>query len=310
MEYHNRRKRVEIAREDGMTSYKLSKMAADLRCLTGVTKSVLRTICDRYPRIWAGIATLAAESGFSGKSVQRSIRTLETAGILSSIGDKRGGRGNSEQYVVNVQKIRSLLETQSQSPSPEEDPATQTTLTLSDRPHLDVNLVTQSQKAVTVTVEQRSNRETLNREREQRTAPFSSDQKQDHGQEILVYLVGQSLKFVPKQQTAIREVATRYPFPVLKRACDACLSGLEIGNSWDHCEEKLTANLDFQCQAILRQDEESRKTQEMIARCIANEKAKVAKEFAENARKQAEEEAYIEDEWALLMSTLGSEDSL
>ncbi len=298
MHYYSRRQRVQIAREDGITSYKLSKMAAELRNLTGITKSVLRTICDRYPMIWAGIHTLAHESGFSPKSVQRSIRTLETLGILRSIGDKRGGRGNSEQYIVNVQEITSLLETQSQSLGSGENPVRETVLTRSDRPPLDVNPVTQSQKAVPQTVEQRSNRESINKERKQRSNPLSlsSNQRQDHGQEILVWLVGQGLKLVPKQQTAVREVAGRYPFSVLRRATDACLSGLDIGNSWDRCEEKLAANLGLQCEAVLKEDEKARQTQEMLARSTAHEQAKVAEELAEIERKRAEEETLIEDE--------------
>jgi len=41
-----RPKRLKLERAEGMTSYKLSKMAASLP-LGGITKAVLRAYCDR-----------------------------------------------------------------------------------------------------------------------------------------------------------------------------------------------------------------------------------------------------------------------
>jgi hypothetical protein len=115
------------------------------------------------------------------------------------------------------------------------------------------------------------------------------------GQELLIWLAGQGLNLLPEQQSTVKDVAKRYSLPVLKRAATACLSGLTIGNSWDHCEKKLAANLELQAQVVLREDEKARKTQEMIVQCTANEQEKVRQELAEMERQRAEEAALVED---------------
>jgi hypothetical protein len=174
-----KRKRLIVEREEGITSYKLSKMIAELRGFPGVVKAVWRTMADRYPNIWASIATFSYDSGFSEQSVRRAIRTGESIGILRALGDKRGGRQNTEQYVFDVDCMRTLLETQPQRKGFSGlNPATQDGLSLPERNPFVRNPTTQEINPSTVVEEQRSNREVgLNRESEQRrqiSPPFSN----------------------------------------------------------------------------------------------------------------------------------------
>jgi len=105
-------RRVNINREDGMNSYKLSKMVATLRRIKGIAKAVLRALADRYPNIWPSVKSIAAEAGFSPTATRVRLRLLEGEGYISSLGDKRGGTKNTEQYVINVPLIREKLEAQ------------------------------------------------------------------------------------------------------------------------------------------------------------------------------------------------------
>jgi hypothetical protein len=108
----NKPRRLNINREEGLNSYKLSKMVADLRCLDGIGKAVLRAMADRYPNIWAAVPSLAAEAGFSETATRNRLRMLERTGYISPLGDRRGGRNNTEQYILHVHFIRTVLETQ------------------------------------------------------------------------------------------------------------------------------------------------------------------------------------------------------
>lgn len=132
-------------------------------------------------------------------------------------------------------------------------------------------------------------------QRRKRIKPASSLSSKSHGQEFLIWLASLGLNLLPAQQTSVKEVATRYPLPVLKRAANACLSGLTIGNSWDQCDKKLAANLEIQAEVALREDEKARHTTELLARSTAREQANAAAEIAERERQRMAEESLIEE---------------
>jgi hypothetical protein len=98
-------KRFAINPIAGLSAYSLSKMVAEIRHIKGVDKAVLRGMVDHYPNVWPGVETLADESGWGTSCVRESIRRLEIDNWVNAIGDKRGGTGNSEQYVINDRKI-------------------------------------------------------------------------------------------------------------------------------------------------------------------------------------------------------------
>jgi hypothetical protein len=97
-----------IERADGLHSYKLSKMVADLRGVRGSYKAVLRAMADRYPNIWMSVRSLAEEAGFGETETRNALRLWEHLQIVNARGDKRGGRGNTEQYLFDVERLQEL----------------------------------------------------------------------------------------------------------------------------------------------------------------------------------------------------------
>lgn len=108
-------KRVKIERLEGVSSYKLSKMVADLRCIRGAKKAILRALADRYPNIWAGIETIASDAGFATAQTRKRLRELESEGFITPLTNKAGGRGKTVQYQFNVNHLCSLLEAQTKT---------------------------------------------------------------------------------------------------------------------------------------------------------------------------------------------------
>jgi len=118
------------------------------------------------------------------------------------------------------------------------------------------------------------------------------------GQELLIWLASIGLNLLPDQQATVKEVAKRYPLPVLKRAANACLSGLTIGHSWDHCEKRLAANLELQAEVALRDDEKARATEELVRKTYEKERARAARDLHEAEQRRHEEEELIEESLA------------
>jgi len=192
-----------IERSDGLHSYKLSKMVADLRGVRGSYKAVLRAMADRYPNIWMSVRSLAEEAGFGETETRNALRLWEHLQIINARGDKRGGRGNTEQYLFDVERlqettseeIQDAIEIQREalalSRSKRKNP-THSAAFLDTKPTHSVALTqrtplpfsvkpTHSAPKPTYSVgEQRSNKEaSINREREQRSAnrsPAPQDQ--------------------------------------------------------------------------------------------------------------------------------------
>ncbi len=107
---HKAKPRVDVPRTDDMTSYKLSKLVTSLPRIGGTKRAVLRAMCDHYPNIWLSIPKLAQEAGFGTTATRKSVRGLETDGLIHPVGARKGGRNLSEQYLIDVKKI--LAETQ------------------------------------------------------------------------------------------------------------------------------------------------------------------------------------------------------
>ena len=99
-----------LERAEGMTSYKLSQMVTQLS-LPGIVKATLRAHCDRYPNIWPSVETTSQHTGFSPRSTQRANVSLEDDNLINALGSKKGGRGRTIQYAVNVEEIKRRLET-------------------------------------------------------------------------------------------------------------------------------------------------------------------------------------------------------
>lgn len=106
---HTRRKQIE--RAEGVTSFNLSKKVGQIRGMKPSRRTVLRALADRYPNIWPSIRTIAADTGLGPSTVRYSLRELEQANIIRARGKKKGGRGYSEQYVIDVARVHQLAET-------------------------------------------------------------------------------------------------------------------------------------------------------------------------------------------------------
>lgn len=111
-----KRERIEIERADGVTSWGLSQMVAQLTNIRGAKKAVLRALTDHYPNIWPKIETIADEAGCGTSRARTVMRELETEGYIRCLTDKRGGVARPAQYAISVAKIKALLEEQTQQP--------------------------------------------------------------------------------------------------------------------------------------------------------------------------------------------------
>jgi hypothetical protein len=104
--------REHITAIEGLSAYALSQNVAKLQCVEGVDKAVLRALSDHYPNVWADVDTLAIESGWHVRAVQRAMRRLELQNWINGVRplkDRVGGQGQSEQYVINDRKIIDAL---------------------------------------------------------------------------------------------------------------------------------------------------------------------------------------------------------
>lgn len=105
-------RRKQIERAEGVTSFNLSKQVSQISGMKPTRKTVLRALADRYPNIWPSIRTISDNTGLGTTAVRESLRDLEEAKIISARGKKKGGRGFSEQYVIDVARIHQIAETQ------------------------------------------------------------------------------------------------------------------------------------------------------------------------------------------------------
>ena len=100
--------RVAVQRVEGMTSYKLSRIVAELESVRGVKKPVLRVLADHYPNIFPSMETIAMQAGFGTTQTRAALRVLEASGFISPLSAKQGGRQKGTQYALNVGKILAL----------------------------------------------------------------------------------------------------------------------------------------------------------------------------------------------------------
>jgi hypothetical protein len=106
--------RVKVERLDGMTSYKLSRIVAELKGVRGLKKAVLRAMADRYPNVWASIQTIAEDAGCGTTQARQKVRELEAGGIVAPVPYngkiRKGGRHLTTQYTINVEKLLTMRE--------------------------------------------------------------------------------------------------------------------------------------------------------------------------------------------------------
>ncbi len=85
-------------------SYKLLYRLRSVGGIPGPEKSVLRflaEISENHETAWHPVEQLAFQTGFSVRTVQRALRSLECRGILILIGGKKG-RGSTPIYRINL----------------------------------------------------------------------------------------------------------------------------------------------------------------------------------------------------------------
>ena len=221
------RKRLVVQRAEGVSSFNLSKQVSKIRGMQRSRQNVLRALADRYPNIWPSIETLSAESGYGRSVTRESLRDLEAAGIITSLGDKRGGRGNSEQYFINVDRILEIVETQQIPPAlrkkPNGNSCLNPTETVAFIPETQRFL---SEKATETVGEQRSNRSSKeNREeRTEKTKPttsLSDSRPETHGQDEVsevIRTLGESGGSFVCYREALAQILKRYePWQVFAR---------------------------------------------------------------------------------------------
>jgi hypothetical protein len=98
-------RRITVLAAPGVTGYWLSRAVAATPEIEGVAKAVLRALADHYPNVWPSVGTIAAESGWGDTATKDAISLLVRDGWMAPVGTRRGGRNNSEQYIISVQKI-------------------------------------------------------------------------------------------------------------------------------------------------------------------------------------------------------------
>lgn len=97
--------RKEFDRAPGITSWGLELMVEQLR-LNPYEKDVLKSMAHYYPTVFPSVATIAARAELCRRTGQRNIKKLEEKGYITPLDPKKlGGRGNSVQYVINVEKV-------------------------------------------------------------------------------------------------------------------------------------------------------------------------------------------------------------
>jgi hypothetical protein len=89
----------------GVTGYQLSRAVASIPEIKGVAKAVLRALADHYPNIWPSMETIARESGYGERVARMTVKRLAREGWVRVVGDARGGRAISNQYVLDERKI-------------------------------------------------------------------------------------------------------------------------------------------------------------------------------------------------------------
>jgi hypothetical protein len=94
-----------VAAAPGVTGYQLSRAVARVVEIKGLVKAVLRALADHYPNVWPSMETIARESGCCERIARMAVRTLARDGWIRVVGDRRGGRNISNQYVLNERKI-------------------------------------------------------------------------------------------------------------------------------------------------------------------------------------------------------------
>jgi hypothetical protein len=113
-------KRFNATAISGLTAYELSRVVARTRRFKGISKAVLRALIDHYPKVWVKVEnTLVDESGFSVASVRRALTELVDENWICPVSatkehpkGRRGGKNQSEQYVINDRKILNTLAAQ------------------------------------------------------------------------------------------------------------------------------------------------------------------------------------------------------
>jgi hypothetical protein len=236
---------------------------------------------ERHPDwgSWVGIPTLCEETGLESTAVKTSIARLKSRGHLKTIGHKTGVQARMPIRQVILQ------------------PSDQTCGVHSDETFGGENgrLAAENGRLATPDETRGYPNQGFNKYEQEKNKEILASFPETGGHELLIHLATLGLNLLPKQQMVVSQVAEQYPFSILRRAADACLTGLTIGNTYDHCEEKIAANLGLQCQVILKADDDARKTREMVQRCMRREQEKAAEELAGAERERAEEEAGIEE---------------
>lgn len=119
-------KRLQIAPEEGVSAFELSRFVADIevglwysgRVAFGTKAAVLRALADRYPNCWASVADIAKKAKCGTTQAKLALRELELEdNLISEIipngrKPKQGGASWTVQYRINVEGLTRLLELQ------------------------------------------------------------------------------------------------------------------------------------------------------------------------------------------------------
>jgi hypothetical protein len=105
-------KRFNATPIEGLSAYQLSRTVARIRRFTGVDKAVLRALVDHYPNVWPNVETIAEESGWGLTAVRSALTIMAMENWICPVSatredptGRKGGKNQSEQYVINDRKI-------------------------------------------------------------------------------------------------------------------------------------------------------------------------------------------------------------
>jgi hypothetical protein len=304
-------RRVPVERHAGMTSYRLSKLVAELKCLRGAKKAVLRAMADRYPRIWPSVETIAKDAGFGSTQTRVSLRQLEADNLILPRTHRRGGRGLAVQYEINVLKILSLIEEQRQRetqwrPLPFDDrnptDSEQNPTVAGQNPTVFV------ENPTVAVAEQRSNRELTEKrtEKERNSAsaqsppPLSFKSQKPNQEKSFDYFVWLAMKYralnlTKKQKTQVREIVTTHDDKELvKLGTTLILDSLDIENTYEHAGEKLAENLHEKILALMESRQQAARDAEVLAARMKVERARVEAELERIELARAREEEFVD----------------
>jgi hypothetical protein len=200
---------------------------------------------------WVGVPTLAKETALGVRTVERAMCDLRKKGVLKRAGYQQGKSAKMPIYTVhpaNAQETASVTDSSGdESATRDENP-----------PFQEEESAKQGQRIRQSLADEQENK-TINKKERTRQSSLSSDSKPEgpsvkrtEPDEFFLWLAEnvEGLNLSSKERKIVAAIVPKHAMDVLTLAAQRALTGLDTTNTFDHCGDKLAANLDTHCRVI------------------------------------------------------------